>query len=306
MKGKLLISIIICTRNRSFILPNCLDSLLKQSIPTKEFEVLLVDNISTDHTPTIAENYAGKFEHFSYVKAHEIGLSHARNTGYKHAKGNWVIYLDDDAKASANFIERALWVIENHDFDFFGGMYYAWFKYGRPRWLPEKYGTKEKLLKEVGSLEGGFASGGIMAVKKEVISKLGGFVPSLGMKMGLGYGEEDEFQMRLRANNYRLGFDPDWYIDHCILPNKLKLTWHFKAAYAQGRDQAIIFKQYSGLVILYGFTRSLLGVFWKLPIVLIRWTFVQKYYWENMLLSLFLPMGFQVGRVRGWLIRHSG
>lgn len=306
MSNKICLSIIICTRNRAFILPDCLDSLCKQSIPINQFELILIDNGSTDQTPKIAQDYANKFRYFQYIYEPKIGLSHARNFGYHQATGPWVIYLDDDAKASANFIERALWVIEHHGFDFFGGMYYAWFKYGRPRWLSETYGTKEKLLEEVGYLEKGFASGGIMAVKKEVISKLGGFVPSLGMKMGLGYGEEDEFQMRLRANNYRLGFDPEWYIDHCILPNKLKLTWHFKAAYAQGRDQAIIFKRYSGLVILYGFTRSLLGVFWKLPIVLIRWTFVQRYYWENMLLSLFLPMGFQIGRVKGWLIRHFG
>lgn len=305
MGSEYLVSIVICTRNRAFILGECLESLTEQSISSENFELLVIDNASEDRTRELVKAFAEKFIYYRYLLEPKIGLSHARNRGWKAARGKWIIYLDDDARAAADFVQRALWTIEHYNFDLFGGQYYAWFKYGRPAWLPEAYGTKEKLRDHPGEINEGFASGGIMAVKKSVLAELGGFASFLGMNKSLGYGEEDEFQIRLRRKGYKIGFDPEWKIDHCVLPDKLQLSWHFKAAFAQGRDQAIIFQErYSISVILYGMIRSSFGLLWKLPRALLCWVTKDDYSKEKALFILGIPLMFQIGRINGWISKN--
>ena len=90
------ISVIICTFNRSYLLKTCLDALIKQSATWSEFEVIIVDNNSLDDTSIVATEFTSKYPHFRYVVESQIGLSFARNTGFKNARTEWVLYIDDD------------------------------------------------------------------------------------------------------------------------------------------------------------------------------------------------------------------
>jgi glucosyl-dolichyl phosphate glucuronosyltransferase len=303
MKSPVEVSVVICTFNRGHMLGDCLESLAGQTIDPENFEVVIVDNNSKDHTKEVAGNFKSIFPNFKFVEEPSQGLSHARNKGFRSASAGWIIYLDDDAKAPPDFIERALWIIENFDFDCFGGMYSPWFKPGKKEWLPEDFGAKTKLLDEVGILEEEFVSGGIMAVKKSVLEELEGFSTHLGMKEKLGYGEECEFQLRLRKIGLKVGFDPLWEIKHCVMPHKLTLFWHLHSAYERGIVGELIHRESNPFKALFMVIRLLLsGIFKRLPAGLFKVWKDPHFYIENLVLHVCIPLATNLGRLKATMM----
>ncbi|HZS34840.1 MAG TPA: glycosyltransferase, partial [Methylomirabilota bacterium] len=84
------ISVVVCSYNGSRTIRECLEGLLRLDYPS--FEVIVVDDGSTDATPAIAREYG-----FRVLSTPNRGLSHARNLGWRTAAGEIVAYLDDDA-----------------------------------------------------------------------------------------------------------------------------------------------------------------------------------------------------------------
>ncbi|MEE8471432.1 MAG: glycosyltransferase family A protein [Dehalococcoidia bacterium] len=90
------VSAIICTHNRSDYLRQAIQSLADQTLPTEQYEVIVVDNGSTDNTRAVVEG----FDHIAnlrYVYEPILGLSQARNTGWQNARGEYIAFMDDDA-----------------------------------------------------------------------------------------------------------------------------------------------------------------------------------------------------------------
>lgn len=282
---KILLQIIVCTRNRAFILPECLDALLPQLLKGK-CELLVVDNGSEDETSEVVMsrllNYGEvlKYEYFS-----DIGLSKARNYGVNVSDADWIGYIDDDAKVPLGFVEQVLNFIRSEGFDCFGGTYTAWEKYGRPCWLPQDYGNKSLIREQKGEVpEGEYLSGGVFFCKASALKLLGGFREDLGMNGDvIGYGEEDEFQIRARAAGISIGYDPELYIEHCILPHKLNLRWHLGRFFAAGRVFGKIHRP-SLSYSTYWFLRTLVGaLFIRLPIKIILLVFQKNFCWKKII-----------------------
>lgn len=99
-----LFSIVIPTYNRKFDLGRCLDSLVSQTY--KNFEVLVCDNASTDHTEEFIEKYK-KLLNLNYIRLSENsgGPAKPRNTGIIKAKGQWICFLDSDDWCTPNKLE---------------------------------------------------------------------------------------------------------------------------------------------------------------------------------------------------------
>ena len=101
------ITAVVCTRNRERFLAKCLDSLLRQTFAKERYEILVVDNGSTDRTAEIVRGYEA--EHgIRYIHEPVIGLSRARNTAWRNAKTDYLGYIDDDAVAEPQWLETAL------------------------------------------------------------------------------------------------------------------------------------------------------------------------------------------------------
>ena len=100
------ISVIVCTYNRAYLLKNCLRSLVDQLVETSTFEVIIVNNNATDDTEEVAKSFTEKYPNFRYIIEPNQGLSNARNRGYKEAKGEYVAYIDDDARAYTDWVEN--------------------------------------------------------------------------------------------------------------------------------------------------------------------------------------------------------
>jgi glycosyltransferase involved in cell wall biosynthesis len=106
------ISAVICTHNREQYLGAAIDSLLEQDFP--HFEVIVVDNASTDRTSEIV---SARLAHprLQYIYEPVPGLSVARNTGARAAKSDIITYLDDDAEASPGWLSALYRAYQNND-----------------------------------------------------------------------------------------------------------------------------------------------------------------------------------------------
>ena len=115
------LSIAVCTRNREDVLPKCLESLVNQTASSGLFEVLIVDNNSTDDTKKIALDFCEKHSNFKYVFEEKQGHSQARNRAIAEANGKYLAYIDDDAIADGKWVESILDCFSQTDADAVGG-----------------------------------------------------------------------------------------------------------------------------------------------------------------------------------------
>ncbi len=300
------LSVLICTYNRCAILAECLDSLTRQTASPNDFEVLVINNNSPDQTQQVAESFLGKVPNLRVLIEPQQGLSYARNRAYEEAQAEWVLYLDDDALASENLVERALWTIEHHDYKMFGGVALPWYKYPKPHWYKNKYvATNELPYKTVSKIHGNqFAIGCIMVIYKPTLAKYGGFDVRLGMTGDkIAYNEEVELQKRFRAEGIAIAHDPELFIQHLVAPYKLSVDWFFKSAFALGRDNVNsknVNKHPLNLLLisLVAFGMMLVNLIIYTP-RLIR----KNYYIENWLIDVFKKVAKRVGTVYTALLR---
>ncbi len=115
LPGTPFVSIIVCSYNGAKTLAACLDSLGKINYPN--YEVVLVDDGSTDNTREIAE----QFPHILYIYQANHGLSHARNTGAAAAKGEVFAYTDSDCMADGDWLYYLIGTLVTGDFAGVGG-----------------------------------------------------------------------------------------------------------------------------------------------------------------------------------------
>ena len=106
------ITAVICTFNRVDILARAMESVSEQSMPESDYEVFVVDNASTDNTNEVASKFCEERWNFRYLFEPVAGLSRARNCGIAEARGRYIAFLDDDAVAEKDWLEKILAAFE--------------------------------------------------------------------------------------------------------------------------------------------------------------------------------------------------
>lgn len=256
-----LVSVIVCTYNRAQLLKNCIRSLVKQSINKKLFEIIVIDNNSSDDTQNVVNDFARNHSNIKLVIEKKLGLSHARNRGWKEARGKYVAYIDDDAFAQTDWVEQIVSFINTHpSVKVFGGSYSRFFHNPPPSWLPENYGTlnlgnKTKVL----NMKNEWISGSNMIVSKSILEKYGGFVTNLGMKGDkILYGEETELLVRLKKDGESIYYVPAISVKHLVGDYKLHFWWILKSDYYRNFSISLMNKDRLDLLRgLFYFVKSL-------------------------------------------------
>ncbi|MGA3169852.1 MAG: glycosyltransferase [Chthoniobacteraceae bacterium] len=201
------ISVIICTYNRADSLRMTLQCCVVLRIPAGvTWELLVVDNNSTDHTARVCEEYAGKLP-LRRIEEKRQGLSMARNRGIKEARGEIVTFTDDDVDVDPDWLAGLSRAATAHpEAAFFGGKVAPIWKEKPAAWMA---GHSRDLLAGVTmDLDLGAAEmplgrkqlpfGANMAFRREAFLKMGSFREDLGMTGRLfGVHEEIEFMTRL-------------------------------------------------------------------------------------------------------------
>lgn len=294
------LTIIICTFNRAYLLPETVSTIFQQNVSRDHYQVLIVNNNSTDNTAEILDGFLNKYDNLLVVEETTQGLGNSKNTGMKTATTDWVVFLDDDAKVPYDFVKKALNNIKNYNFQCFGGVYLPWYKYGKPQWFRDNYASNNGKLPEFAALKEDFISGGIMAIKKTVLQKFGGFPTNLGMNGNkIAYGEETLLQIRLRNSGIEIGYDPNWVIYHLVNRYKLSPWWFIKSGFASGRDAWLIYEEHVSFknIIIYLF-RSIklffVNIFKYTPMLIDK-----KYKWQNWLIDILRPTVLKFGQING-------
>lgn len=114
---KMKLSIIVPMYNVANYLVKCLDSLLEQDLSWSDYEIILVNDGSTDNCGEIAQQYADKYTNINFISQENRGLSEARNAGIKQANGKYIIFVDSDDYLQPNTLGALLGQAERDNLD---------------------------------------------------------------------------------------------------------------------------------------------------------------------------------------------
>ena len=130
------ITVAMCTWNRAAILDGSLAAVAAMRIPSGvTWELVVVDNNSTDDTPAVLARWADKLP-LRVVRETRQGTSHARNAAVEAVRSDWFVFLDDDCRPEADLLEQYLEAIRLHpDVVLFGGTMRPEFESPLPKWL---------------------------------------------------------------------------------------------------------------------------------------------------------------------------
>lgn len=295
-----LITIAICTYNRTKFLELCINSIANQNHFSDDIEVLIIDNNSTEDISSVVNKYQSLIPNLRVVIERKAGLSNARNRAIIESEGEWIAYIDDDTLLFQNYIEIALKVLKESDFDAFGGNIYSKYLNKKPKWIKEDFEGYTKYFDKIERIyNSSIVFGGNMIINKSLLNEIGGFNENLGMKFGnIGYGEETELIKKFIELNYKVGFVPDLSVYHHVLPYKLKLIWQLKSFYKKGIAwERINDLKKSALIMIIHIIWNILKKTIKLPFNLIK-LLKKDYYWQNLILDFFDSIFFNFGRLK--------
>jgi glycosyltransferase involved in cell wall biosynthesis len=238
------VSVIISTRNRADYLPGCLGSLARQQTEAS-FEVVVIDNGSMDETPEVLSKWSSGDPRFRWALEPRLGLSQGKNAGIRIARGNLLLFTDDDTIPVDGWIEsyQSFFVGKAKDAILVGGPVNpvpedlgTW-----PRWfsaqsLPDlaqlQYGAERPLRK------GEYVWGGNMAGSAALFARFGFFDETVGRRGNeRGTFEDTELQDRLRDSGGVVWFCPSAEVKHriprgIITPRRVAAT-----AFDRGRNE---------------------------------------------------------------------
>jgi glucosyl-dolichyl phosphate glucuronosyltransferase len=235
------ISAIICTRDRSAYLARCLKALSRQTLSPQRFEVIVVDNGSSDDTGGVAASFCRHHGNFRCIREERPGLAIARNAGIAISAADIVAFTDDDAEPEPSWLERTLARFREHpdEVAIVGGDVIPVFEAERPEWLTDE------LLRPLSaglkwSTEPRFLRGGEWLVevnaayKKRVLQQIGGFPEHLGRVGELLLSGEGGIDRVIRRAGFKLFYDPVILVRHNIPAARLTRTWFRRRSFWQG------------------------------------------------------------------------
>jgi len=240
-------SVIVCTHNRATLLPKVLTRLRAQDYPQDAFEIIVVDNGSTDHTPQVVERFVtGPGIPVRYIAETRLGVTFARNRGAEVARYPYIAYLDDDCGVEPDWLSQLVQGFDLHDdVTAVGGRVVldwnqterpAWFGPGLERWLGSNthLGSRPRLLeKNMQVLESN------MALKREAWKAAGGF---LGMEQfgskHMAASEVLYLLKQIERQGGKVAFVPAATVNHHI--GQRSRRWMLRRAYWQGVSDGIL------------------------------------------------------------------
>ena len=222
-------------------------STLPESI---DWEVLVVDNNSSDQTRSVAEKFCARDpRRFRYVFEPQQGKSLALNAGIQKAQGDILVFTDDDLTVEPTWLQNLTASFDRGEWVGAGGRTLPEKKFSPPRWLAMdgRYALGPLGMFDIGPEAGEFREppiGNNMAYRKEMFEKYGGFRTDLGPRPGSEIRSEDtEFGQRLLSAGERLWYEPSAVVYHSTAASRIEkgyfLAWWFDKARADIREHGI-------------------------------------------------------------------
>lgn len=210
--GSLLISVVVCTRNRAGPLRTALEHMTRLEPPVGGWELIVVDNGSTDDTPALLDEFAaGWGGHVRVVREALPGLGRARKVGVAHARGEIVAFTDDDCYVAPDYLVRIAAGFRDERLGFIGGR--VWLFDATDARVTIKETADPDYIPPRSFISAGQVHGANMAVRRRVILDVGDFDPMLGA--GTPFPCEDvDLLARVLAAGWAGAYCPDVVVWH--------------------------------------------------------------------------------------------
>lgn len=233
----------ICTHNHLAALKQTLTGLHDLHPPQGAWELLIVDNASPDGTGAWLAQ--GGWQRIGIdcrvVQENRLGVAHARNRALAEAKGEYVVFLDDDETPEIDWLVNLEQIIDAYHPAAIGGRIRALLPNSRPDWLTDEllgflgeldYGPVERALTEISTP----IFTGNAVFHRQTVLDAGGFDGNLGRRGNIQSGGEDtELYQRLISLKKTVRWAPKAIIHHRIEPWKLRRTYFLQLHFRQGR-----------------------------------------------------------------------
>ena len=240
------LSVILPTFNRADSLKRALDALLRQTAMPGSYEVVVVDNNSTDGTATVVALINDP--RLRLIAESRQGLSFARNAGLAAARGDIVAFTDDDVEVAPDWVETIIASLARHpEVDGLGGRVLPSWQCGRPGWLTREHWAP-LALQDHGDSRRIFDSatpigliGANVAFRREVFDRVGAFSPDVQrVKDGIGSTEDHELLTRLYGSGGRMLYLPKMLVMTRVPGDRCDRRYHRRWHEGHGRFYALM------------------------------------------------------------------
>ena len=248
-----MISVILCTYNRDRYIYNVLRSIAEGTFPAENYEIVLVDNNCSDNTKGECDRFVRDFPdiRLNYYVENQQGLSYARNCGIRNAKGDLLVYVDDDALVNKEYLATYANFFARHPEAVAAGgpilpQYDGceepdWMSHYTRQLVTGKLWLGEKEREFPGD---SFPGGGNAAYRKSVFDAVGLFNVELGRKGNslIGAEEKDLFD-KVTSRGMKFYYLPTAILYHLIPPKKLTQDYFNRLTYGIGVSERYRTKQ---------------------------------------------------------------
>lgn len=237
------ISVVICTYNRDKFIGEALKCLANQSLATDLYEIIVVDNKSTDNTAAIAKKFIATHPELNarYVLEPNKGLSFARNRGIEEAKAPIITYIDDDAEVTPGFLQSIVSFMQadNTVAGIGGKVIPKYSESEEPKWMSRyldgmvgriDYGDATKRFDSTMKYPGGCN----MTYTKEILQKAGGFNNKLTFR-----ADDKYIFFQVTKYNDNIYYLPEASLYHNIDRDRLTFTNFKKLFLKSGNEEKI-------------------------------------------------------------------
>ena len=235
-----MISVIVPAYNAEKTIKDCLNGLLRQNYPKNKYEVIVVDDGSTDDTRKILKS----FRRVKLVEQEHKGPAAARNLGVKHAKGNIVLFTDSDCVPDKNWIKHMIEPFKDKTIVGVSGTYKTLNK-EKPiaRFAGYEIEERHKKLKKEIDFIGTFSAG----YRKNVFVRFGGFDESFTMPAG----EDPELSFKINKAGLKMVFQSKAFV-YTYHPDSLRefLRKKFWRSYWR----VLLYKKYPRKIFRHSYT----------------------------------------------------
>lgn len=239
------VSLILCTYNRCRSLARALESVVASTLPDSvRWDVLAVDNNSTDHTRKVIEDFSGRYPgriHYMFVPLQ--GKSHALNAAIRAARGDVLAFTDDDVIVERNWLRNLTAPLDDGRWSGTAGRITLGNDFSPPPWLSVggSFNLGGSLVQfDEGDTQAELTKapfGANMAFRRSMFEKYGNFRTDLGRKgRGLIGNEDTEFGQRLMAAGERLCYVPSAVVNHPTPPERLTKRYFRAYWFSYGRS----------------------------------------------------------------------
>src|SRR5215467_2444704 len=249
-------SVIVCTYNRCNLVLSLLSGLRRQTLAYDQFEVIVVDNGSSDGTLAAVRTYVSAGSEIQDSESSEgrwqgqclsepeNGLAQARKTGLQAASGEIAVFLDDDTLVDPDFLENLSTAYEETGADAIGGRVELHWEASRPYWLSDELlgvlGYYAPALERTRLEEPAAFSSSNFSLKIEALEGAGYFSPFLSRRLNMPISMEvDDLCRRLHRAGYTLWYEPAAVVAHRTPRARLVRPFFVGHAYWQGRSEIL-------------------------------------------------------------------